>query len=85
MASIRHPFPLPSPVLIVTGDREVLYQEHQELVHVFRKLPQNMSSIDLYVEENVPHAVLMIGWLLNFRKEARRCSEKAGDFVRGLQ
>lgn len=85
VAPIRHPFPLPSPVLIVTGAREVLCQEHQELAHVFRKLPQNTSSIELHVEENVPHDVLMIGWLMGFRKEAGRCSEKAGDFTRALE
>lgn len=84
VAPIRHPFPLPSPVLIVTGGREVLCQEHRELAHVFRKLPQNMFSVEIFVEENVPHDVLMVGWLLNFRKEARRCSERAGEFVRGL-
>lgn len=82
VAPIRHPFPLPSPVLIVTGAREVLCQEHQELVHVFRKLPQNASHIELHVEGNVPHDVLMIGWLLGFQEEARRCSEKAGEFTR---
>jgi acetyl esterase/lipase len=84
VAPIRHPFSLPSPVLIVTGGREVLCQEHRELAHVFRKMPQNESSVELFVEENVPHDVLMVGWLMNFRKEARRCSERAGEFVRGL-
>lgn len=85
VAPIRHPFPLPSPVLIVTGGREVLCQEHRELAKVFRKIPQNMSSVALFVEDNVPHDVLMVGWLMNFREEARRCSERAGEFVRGLQ
>jgi acetyl esterase/lipase len=84
VAPIRHPFPLPSPVLIVTGGREVLCQEHRELAEVFKKIPQNLSSVALFVEENVPHDVLMVGWLLNFRKEARRCSEVAGEFVKGL-
>ncbi|KAJ5620600.1 hypothetical protein N7510_004584 [Penicillium lagena] len=84
VAPILHPFCLPSPVLIVSGGREVLCQEHQELANAFRKLPQNTSSVEFFVEENVPHDVLMIGWLMGFRNEARRCSERAGEFVRGL-
>ncbi|KAJ5312980.1 hypothetical protein PENANT_c018G02601 [Penicillium antarcticum] len=85
VAPIRHPFHLPSPVLIITGGREVLCQEHQELAEAFRAIPQNKSSVALFVEENVPHDVLMVGWLMGFRTEARRCSERAGEFVRGLQ
>lgn len=85
VAPIRHPFPLPSSVLIVTGGREVLSQNHRQLAEVYRMLPQDRCSVELFVEENVPHDVLMVGWLLGFRKEARRCSEKAGDFLKGLQ
>lgn len=85
VAPIRHPFALPSPVLIVTGGREALCQEHQELARVFKSMPHNRFSVELFVVENVPHDVLMVGWLMNFRKEARQCSEKAGEFVRGLQ
>jgi acetyl esterase/lipase len=84
VAPIRHPFPLPSPVLIVTGGREVLCQAHQELAYAFGKLPQNASSVELFVEENVPHDVLMVGWIMNFREEARRCSERAGAFMTGV-
>ncbi|KAJ5986939.1 hypothetical protein N7451_011304 [Penicillium sp. IBT 35674x] len=82
---IRHPFALPSPVLIVTGGQEVLCQDHRDLVYAFQQLPQNKSAIKLYVEESVPHDVLMIGWLMNFRQEARRCSEKAGEFLREIE
>jgi hypothetical protein len=71
-------------MLIVIGGREVLCQAHQELVYAFGKLPQNASSVELFVEENVPHDVLMVGWIMNFRKEARRCSERAGTFVTGV-
>jgi Esterase/lipase len=84
VAPIRHPFILPSPVLIVSGGREVLCPDHRELTKVFGEVPQNSGSVELYVEESVPHDVLMVGWIFGFRKEARRCSEKAGEFVRGL-
>lgn len=82
---IRHPFSLPSPVLIVTGGREVLSQGHRELADVFMKLPQNESLVEFFSEDNVPHDVLMIGWIMNFRKEARECCMKAGDFLHRLQ
>ncbi|KAJ5162112.1 hypothetical protein N7492_007504 [Penicillium capsulatum] len=80
-APIKHPFPLPSPVLIISGGQEVLFQEHREITKRFLRIPQNVPLVKLYVEETVPHDLLMIGWVFNFRKEARRCCMKAGEFL----
>ena len=33
----------------------------------------------------MPHDVLMIGWIMNFRKEARQCVIKAAEFVDQMQ
>ncbi|KAI2958560.1 hypothetical protein CBS147482_2322 [Aspergillus niger] len=82
VAPIWHPFVVPSPVLVITGGREVLCQDHEKLVQEFQKLPGNESSIDLVVEEKVPHDVLMIGWIMGFKDEARHCATKAGEFLR---
>ncbi|OKL61141.1 hypothetical protein UA08_03372 [Talaromyces atroroseus] len=81
VAPIKHPFLLPSPVLVVTGGREVLCEEHKELVQSYRSLPRNESRIEVFVEENVPHDVLMIAWIMNFHGEARTCACQAGKFL----
>ncbi|KAJ5111186.1 alpha/beta-hydrolase [Penicillium argentinense] len=81
VAPIRHPFPLPSPVLIVTGGKEILFQQHLQLAQSFLKLPENRDSVELYSEERVPHDILVIGWMMNFRHEARKSARRAGDFL----
>lgn len=82
LTPIRHPFVVPAPVLIVTGGREVLYEEHKELARIFADLPENAHSVDLFAEDIVPHDVFMTGWILGFKKEARECAAKAGEFLR---
>lgn len=84
VAPIKHPFLLPSPIFIVSGGREVLFEEHLRLSQVFQSIPENMSSVKFYMEDKVPHDVLMIGWIMNFREEARLCALQAGEFVRHL-
>lgn len=82
VAPIKHPFALPSPILVVTGGKEVLCQENQDLARVFKNLPQNEGLVDLFVSESTPHDLFMIAWIMGFKKEARECAEKAGDFVK---
>lgn len=84
VAPIKHPFALPSPMLVVTGGKEVLYQEHREFAQIFKALPQNELMVDFFVSETTPHDVFMIGWIMGFKKEARECAEKAGEFVKRL-
>lgn len=78
---LKYPFVLPSPILLTAGGREVLYQDVKELADSFQRLPGNESSVQLYIEELVPHDVLMIGWIVGFQKEASRCAIKAKEFV----
>lgn len=78
---IRHPFALPAPMLLVTGEKEVLCEEHKELARVFAKVPENGGLVDLFVEGRVPHDVFMTGWILGFKEEARECAARAGEFV----
>lgn len=81
VAPLWHPFVVPSPVLIETGGREVLLQNHEQLASTFQHLPQNEERVELFVEESVPHDVLMVGWIMGFREEARRCAITAGEFA----
>ncbi|KAJ5377629.1 uncharacterized protein N7496_005038 [Penicillium cataractarum] len=84
VAPIKHPFTLPSPMLVVTGGKEVLCQEHREFAQIFKALPQNESLVDFFVSETTPHDLFMIGWIMGFEKEARECAEKVGEFVNRL-
>lgn len=81
VAPIRHPFVVPSPVLIITGGREVLFEEHERLAREFQRLRENESRIGFFWEERIPHDVLMVGWIMDFRDEGRRCACEAGKFV----
>ncbi|RAK96831.1 alpha/beta-hydrolase [Aspergillus ibericus CBS 121593] len=85
VAPLWHPFVVPSPVLIITGGREVLCQDHEKLAQEFQKLEGNQSRIELFVEGRVPHDVLMIGWIMGFKDEARHCAIGAGEFLRRVE
>jgi acetyl esterase/lipase len=78
---LRHPFLLPSPVLVVTGSNEVLFEEQKELAARFEKILGNEKAVELVISEGTPHDVLMIAWLLGFKKEAKECAERAGSFI----
>ena len=85
VSPILHPFIVPSPLIIITGDREVLFKDHEKLARDFKGLAQNKVPIELYVAKGVPHDVLMIAWMMDFKKEARECAIKAGEFVNRLR
>lgn len=84
VAPIKHPFALPSPMLVVTGGKEVLCEENREFAEIFKDFPENGSLVELFVSEPTPHDVFMIGWVMGFKKEARECAERAGQFVTKL-
>ena len=46
---------------------------------------QNKVPIELFVAKRVPHDILMIAWIMDFRKEARECAIKAEEFANRLQ
>ncbi|KAJ5782652.1 hypothetical protein N7457_004426 [Penicillium paradoxum] len=82
LAPIWKPFVLPCPILIVSGGREVMSQEHERLARNFGKMQQNEGRVEYFVQDRVPHDILMVAWILNFRKEAGQCAVKAGMFLR---
>lgn len=82
LAPLWHPFRVPSPVLVITGNREVLFHEHEKLAEVLGEQVDGEldPGVELVVADKVPHEVLMIGWVMDF-KEARDCAIKTGEFV----
>jgi len=83
VAPMWHPFHLPAPVLVVTGQKEVLFEDHKRLVEDFKKYAGNGDKVELLSIANVPHDVLMIGWIMGFRKEASESTTAAGEFIQG--
>ncbi|CAG7999635.1 unnamed protein product [Penicillium salamii] len=81
LAPIWHPFVLPSSVLVVSGGREVMCQEHDRLVRHLAKLPQNEHRVEFFVQDIIPHDILMVAWILDFKKDADQCAVKAGTFL----
>ncbi|EPS26763.1 hypothetical protein PDE_01702 [Penicillium oxalicum 114-2] len=82
VAPIKHPFYLPSPVLVVTGGKEVLCEEHREFAQIYKSFGENDALVGFHCSEPVPHDLFMIGWIMGFKKEARECAEAAGNFLR---
>ena len=85
LAPLWHPFILPSPVLIVSGGREVMSREHDRLARHLGKIQQNEGRVEYFVQDNVPHDLLMVAWILNFPKEADQCAARAGTFLTRMQ
>ncbi|KAJ6139232.1 hypothetical protein N7471_005718 [Penicillium samsonianum] len=85
LAPLWHPFVLPSPALIVSGGREVMNQEHDRLARIFGEMQQNEGRVEYFVQDHLPHDILMVAWILNFRKEAHMCAVKAGVFLTRMQ
>ncbi|KAI9036887.1 alpha/beta hydrolase [Aspergillus affinis] len=83
LAPLRWPFRVPCPVLVGTGNREVLFHEHVRLVEVLgeRRGGDGDPPVEIVVADKVPHDVFMIAWIMGFKAEARVCARKAGEFV----
>ncbi|PLB54049.1 alpha/beta-hydrolase [Aspergillus steynii IBT 23096] len=83
LAPLWHPFRVPCPVLVGTGNREVLFHEHERLVEVLGEYVDREfePGVELVVADKVPHDVFMIGWIMDFKEEARDCAVRAGKFV----
>ncbi|KAJ5558844.1 Alpha/beta hydrolase fold-3 [Penicillium sp. DV-2018c] len=85
LAPIWHPFPLPSPLLIVSGGKEVMCQEHDRMTRHLGKMQQNEDRVEYFMQDHVPHDIIMVAWLLGFREEAEQCAIKAGTFLASVQ
>ncbi|PYH94283.1 hypothetical protein BO71DRAFT_398959 [Aspergillus ellipticus CBS 707.79] len=56
-------------------------RERLQLAWVYREVEGNESQVEFFVEEKVPHDVLMIGWIMGFKDEARPCVIRAEEFL----
>lgn len=78
----NRPFRTKVPLWVNTGGGEVLYYDNVEW---YEKMKSRGNNVTLYVEEKVPHDVLLVGGTLGFNQEAANSAKQAGEWVRGLR
>ena len=67
-------------MFVNTGSGEVLYFD---IVEWAEKMKEAGNDLQLDIEENVPHDILLLGHLLGFNQEAANMAKRAGDWLRG--
>ena len=62
---------------------KALQSEHERLAEVLGEYVDGESGpgVEIVVADKVPHDVFMIGWIMDFKEEARDCAVRAGEFV----
>ncbi|KAI4954615.1 hypothetical protein J4E86_005925 [Alternaria arbusti] len=68
------------PMFVNTGSGEVLYFD---IVEWAEKMKEAGNDLQLDIEENVPHDILLLGHLLGFNQEAVQMAKRAGEWLRG--
>jgi len=76
----RHPFPTPCPLFVQTGESEVFCTDNKKLVSKMAAI--STPPVELHVEDNTPHDIVMMANIMGFEQEARRCMEMANAFIR---
>ncbi|GJC89212.1 esterase [Colletotrichum liriopes] len=85
ISPIRSPFEIKAPVWVQVSGKEVFYDDVMQFVGAIRGTG---TEIDVYVAENAPHDIIMMGQRVGFEAEAKTCAVEAGNFlirVRGGQ
>ncbi|KAH6995418.1 alpha/beta hydrolase [Ilyonectria destructans] len=78
ISPIRSPFKIEAPVWVQVSKNEVFYDDIMEFVRTMRNAS---TGIDLYIANDSPHDIIMMGQRVGFEEEARLCAIKAGDFL----
>ena len=79
LSPLRKPFHIQVPIWVQTCGKEVFYDDNVQFVEDFRGAG---TEVELYVEEDAPHDVIMMGARIGFEPEAERCAAKAGEFLK---
>lgn len=82
LSHIDNPFATKTPVWIQTGGSEVLFHEDVKLYEQMKSVESN--KVELHIEEECPHDIILTGALIGFEVEAGRSAKKAGEFWAGL-
>lgn len=79
---LQHPFSTPTPLWIMVGGAEVLYDTIVGFADQMGSMEGN--KVTLYEAPNAPHDILFIGHMLGWAKETDGGVQAAADFLRGL-
>ncbi|KAH7129725.1 alpha/beta hydrolase [Dactylonectria estremocensis] len=78
ISPIRSPFKIEAPVWVQVSGKEVFYDDIMQFARNMRSVG---TEIDVYIEKDAPHDIIMMGQRVGFEKEAMTCAIKAGDFL----
>jgi acetyl esterase/lipase len=73
------PFKTDVPLWVNTGGAEMLYADDVEW---YEKAKEVGNDVELYVEKNAPHDILLIADDMGFQKEGDNSAKKAGEWLR---
>ena len=79
---LRHPFSTPTPLWIMVGSAEVLYDTIVEFADQMRGMEGN--RVTPYEAPSAPHDIVYIGHVLGWAKEADAGAQAAAEFLTGL-
>lgn len=79
---LGNPFATQTPVYVSTGECEVLFQQDVQFAQEMRGVKGNV--VELSVEENAVHDIILVGAMAGFEVEAARAAKRAGQWLEGL-
>ena len=79
---LQHPFSTQTPLWMMIGDTEVLYDTVVGFANRMRSIEGN--RVTLYEAPDAPHDILLVGHLLGWAKEADTAAQAAAKFLKGV-
>ena len=79
---LNHPFSISTPLWIMVGGAEVLYDTIVGFADQMRRMQGN--RVTLYEAPNAPHDIILVGHVLGWVKEADVGAQAAAEFLEGL-
>ena len=76
-------FATPTPLFFSVGECEVLFHDDLKVYEEFRAVAGN--KVELQIESQAVHDIIIIGHVLGFEKEAAFAAKRAGEFLKGCQ
>ena len=82
LSPARYPFAARTPIWVMVGEAEVLYDSTLGFVDSMRGVDGN--EVDLYEAPHGPHDIFFVGDLMGWEKEAEVAAQAASAFLRRL-
>ncbi|KAF2837442.1 esterase [Patellaria atrata CBS 101060] len=76
---LMEPFRCPVPLFVAIGEREVLWKQDMLFVERYREVG---ARVEVFVQQDAPHDVCLLGNLLGFEDVARETVRRADEWVK---